>query len=164
MILDCHIHVWTQKGTKEDFHAKLKQAGVDGGIALSLPPQSFPYFGELDKDYTTQDRIKDVFYWTEDNENLYPFYWIDPMEVDAVDQVNYAVQEGIMGFKVICNNFYPGDERAMKVYRAISRQEKPILFHSGILFDGTNSSHFQRPANFEALLDIDGLKFAMAHG
>lgn len=164
MILDCHIHAWTQEGTKEDFDQKLKQAGVDGGVVLSLPPKSFPYFGELEKDYTTQDRIKDLFYWTAGNENLFPFYWIDPLESDAIQQVDYAVQEGVMGFKVICNAFYPGDERAMKVYRAIANYGKPILFHSGILFDGTNSSHFQRPANFEALLDIDGLKFAMAHG
>jgi predicted TIM-barrel fold metal-dependent hydrolase len=47
-------------------------------------------------------------------------------------------------------------ERAAKV-------GKPMLFHSGILWDGTPSSVHCRPALFEVLLEVAGLRFALAH-
>ena len=50
----------------------------------------------------------------------------------------------------------------MKVYNEIAKHEKPVLFHSGILWDGLNSSSTTSP-RFEALLEVNGLKFALAH-
>jgi hypothetical protein len=38
-----------------------------------------------------------------------------------------------------------------------------MLFHSGILYDGRDTSRYNRPAEFECLLDVPGLRFAMAH-
>jgi len=37
------------------------------------------------------------------------------------------------------------------------------LFHSGILWNGEPSSKYNRPAEFEPLFHIEGLKFALAH-
>ena len=74
-----------------------------------------------------------------------------------------AVDGGAKGFKIICGHHYPGDERAMPVLRRIAAAKRPVLFHSGILWDGKPSSRFNRPAEFEALLEVDGLKFALAH-
>lgn len=51
----------------------------------------------------------------------------------------------------------------MEVYKAIAHYKKPILFHSGILWDGQPSSPYNRPAEFEVLLEIPGLKFCLAH-
>ncbi|NLJ87122.1 MAG: amidohydrolase family protein [Firmicutes bacterium] len=160
MILDCHIHMMSGKGNRDAFLHRLQEAGVDGGILCSLPPASFPHLGQSS---TPEERLASVMYWTEPSEYLFPFYWIDPLEDSAVEQVEKAVEEGVSGFKVICNHFYPGNERALEVFKVIAEAGKPILFHSGILWDGTNSSQYNRPVGFEALLEVNGLRFALAH-
>jgi predicted TIM-barrel fold metal-dependent hydrolase len=81
-----------------------------------------------------------------------------------MDDVDLAVSMGIKGFKVICGSHYPSDQRAIPVYKKIAKKKLPMLFHSGILWDGKNASgNYNRPTEFEILLSIDGLRFAMAH-
>ena len=64
---------------------------------------------------------------------------------------------------MICDSFYPGNERALETYRAIAAAGKPILFHSGILWDGKPSACYNRPGEFEALLEVPGARFSLAH-
>jgi len=64
---------------------------------------------------------------------------------------------------VICDRYFPGDRKALKVFKCIARAGKPILFHSGILWDGKPSSRYNKPSEFEALLEVKGLRFALAH-
>jgi predicted TIM-barrel fold metal-dependent hydrolase len=104
-----------------------------------------------------------VLEWTAGSPTLFPFYWIDPTEKDAIAQVKAAAAQGIAGFKIICSHHYPCDPRAMKTYAAIAQAQKPILFHSGILWDGQSSSKLNRPTEFEGLLEVKGLRFALAH-
>ena len=97
------------------------------------------------------------------NRDLFPFFWIEPMERDAVAQVDRAIAMGASGFKVIVTNYPPYHPKAMKVYRRIAARGKPLLFHTGILWDGTASSINNRPANWECMLDVPGIRFATAH-
>lgn len=157
-MLDGHIHIFNKTIDKDGLAEKFIDAGVDGGIILSLPPESFN-FGYFEQ----KERLDNLFKWKEARSNLYPFYWIDPIENNALDQVKLAEEYGVYGFKIICNNFYPNDKKALKVFRAIARINKPILFHSGILWDGAVSSQYNRPIGFETLIQIDGLKFSLAH-
>ena len=101
--------------------------------------------------------------WTGSSAEIHPFYWIDPLERDAPRQIDAAVEHGVAGFKVICDHYSPGDARALRVFRRIAAKRKPVLFHSGILWDGKDSSRYNRPALFEALLDVEGLVFSLAH-
>ena len=160
MILDGHIHVGEGAEDRTTFWRELTSAGVAGGVIISLPPKAFPAVGHS---APPQDRLDNVFSWAEEGESLYPFYWVDPMESDAIQQVEIAAKQGIFGFKIICHSYYPSDRKAMEVFAAIAEARRPILFHSGVLWDGTPSSRYNRPAEFEALLEIKGLKFALAH-
>lgn len=160
MILDGHIHINPGEVRREQFINRLSEARIDGGLLISICPNSFIF---KDRDYSTEERVDNLFSWKGNNPYLYPFFWIDPLEEDALDQVELAVKRGVAGFKVICNQFYPGDPKAMKIFAEIARKGKPILFHSGILWDSAVSSKYNRPGEFEALLEIDGLKFTLAH-
>ncbi|HOU16075.1 MAG TPA: amidohydrolase family protein [Anaerolineae bacterium] len=160
MILDGHIHIDNGPEDREDFARRLREAGVDGGILLSPAPACFA--GAIHT-ASPQERLEKALFWCEAGPNLYPFYWIDPTETDALEQVDLAVGKGVAGFKVICSTHDPGDPRALWTYQAIAEAGRPILFHSGILWDGKPSSPHNRPANFEALLDVKGLRFALAH-
>mgnify|MGYP000904252402 CR=1 FL=1 len=82
---------------------------------------------------------------------------------DRAAQVDEALARGAIGFKVICETFYPGDERALPTYRHIANLGKSILFHFGILWDPCDCSKYNRPALFEALMEVPKLTFALAH-
>jgi len=160
MILDGHIHLLSGADDRSRFEARLRQAGVSGGVLISLPPPSFPH---LAPPRSAAARLAGVLEWCPPKSNRFPFFWIDPTEPTALRQVAEAVRLGIRGFKVIADRFDPGDPRAMRVYRRIADANRPILFHSGILWDGKPSSAHTRPLNFEPLLEVGGLRFALAH-
>ena len=160
MILDGHIHIHGRSEGRTELLGRLRAAGVDGGVLISESPACF-HGGE--RTCSNVERLDDLLAWAAIGPGLYPFYWIDPLEQDAADQVEMALGRGVSGYKVICDHYYPGDERAMATFRAIARVGKPILFHSGILWDGKPSSMYNRPAGFEALLDVEGLRFCLAH-
>lgn len=161
MILDCHIHHNENCDAPELFAQKRRQAGVDGGILFSREPASFCNHKARPGD--AEKRLKDILQYTDRQLNLFPFFFIDPMEEDAMEQVDMAAEAGIAGFKAICCHHYPQDDRAMKVWERIAQKGKPLLLHSGILYNDGPSADFNRPGNFEHLFYIDGLRFAMAH-
>jgi predicted TIM-barrel fold metal-dependent hydrolase len=158
--LDGHIHIEEGAPDPEGLLRRLSEAGLDGGALISLPPASFRW---LSPPRPYSERLQNLMAWSESRHNLLPLFWIDPMEDDAEEQVQQAIRQGVAGFKVICNRFYPEDRHALKIFRLVAQQHKPILFHSGILWDGESSSRFNRPAGFEALLEVKGLVFSLAH-
>ncbi len=160
MILDGHIHLSEGAPEPNKLAERLAQAGVDGGTLISLPPECFAHRA---KPQTLEQRLNNVLEWNRGHDHWFPFYWIDPTEKDAVAQVDAAHQAGVAGFKVICSHHDPCDERAMPVYARIAHHQKPLLFHSGILWDGQPSSMHNRPAGWEGLLTVPGLRFALAH-
>jgi predicted TIM-barrel fold metal-dependent hydrolase len=161
MKLDAHIHVGAGAARPERLRREMHAAGIDGGCLISPPPQWWRR-GRLVQ-APAAERLALLKRWTDGAPVLFPLFWIDPTEPDARQQVDAAVSAGVAGFKVICSAHAPGDPRAMPVYRAIARHDKPVLFHSGILWDGRASSDFNRPAAFEALLEVPRLRFALAH-
>ena len=160
MILDGHIHIRDGAPDTAALAGRLEAAGVGGGVLISLPPATFSG-GAATK--PPSERLQNVLAWCQASPNLHPFYWIDPLDPDALEQVAAAASAGAKGFKIICDRYFPGDERVLAVLRAVAAARRPVLFHSGILWDGKPSSRYNRPAEFEALLEVDGLKFCLAH-
>jgi predicted TIM-barrel fold metal-dependent hydrolase len=164
-MIDGHIHLNDDVSDDEvpdrgGLLEKLEQAGMEGGVLLSAPPSGCMPTGIAK---SPERRMSDLLSWVGKPGRLHPFFWIDPTEADAVDQVRLACGLGAEGFKVIPSRHAPCDPRAMKTYDEIARFRRPLLFHAGILWDGLPSSDFTRPAAYEGLLEIPGLRFSLAH-
>lgn len=158
MRIDCHIHSNTADLGCGGIVSNLKKGGFDGGIIFSQNPSG------REGSPAPEERMDAVLKICENQKYLFPFYWVNPIEEDAKKQIELAGKKGIMGYKIICFSHFPCDERAIPVYREIAKQNKPLMFHSGILYDGRNASgNFNRPCNFEGLLSIDSLRFSLAH-
>ena len=168
MIIDCHVHTNPAPQSKEELIKQLDIAGIEKIVLLSYHPASFcreeminnVIFG---KPVSPDKALAQVMEWAAFSDRIIPFFWIDPMEEDAFDEVDRAVAAGVAGFKVISNRFFPGDKKPMQVWERIAKADKPVLFHSGILYGSGPWSQFNRPVGFEPLFDIPGLRFALAH-
>lgn len=160
MIFDGHIHLLERGYSREVFLSRLSEAGIGGGIVFSLPPETY---GTNQFSVPPEERMEIAVELCEGAETLYPFFWIDPLESDAEKQVDRAIHAGMKGFKVICDSYYPDNEKALKVFSAIAERGCPLMFHSGILWDGTASSKYNHPVNFEILLAVKKLRFSLAH-
>ncbi|MCK5736555.1 MAG: hypothetical protein KAH21_08755, partial [Spirochaetaceae bacterium] len=92
MILDGHIHITQRFKRDNGFTETLKKSGIDGGVCISLPP------GEHSLSW--ENRMKDLFLWIDDNPLLFPFYWVDPLEESAAEQIQSAAELGVKGIKI----------------------------------------------------------------
>ena len=162
MILDGHIHTADTPGIsgsecRESLLSNMRKAGIDGGMIISMDPMGDG------SHFSAGERLDKLMDIAGGHQNLYTAYWIDPTADDAPEQIRLAVSAGVNAFKVICSRFHPSDERAMAAYRKIAEVGKPILFHSGICWDGLNSARYNRPGEFECLINVPDLKFTLAH-
>ena len=161
MRIDAHVHMHGQEKDSGEFMKRLEMAGFDGAVVFSTAPDGM--FG-LGKTGTPKERLEKLMTYTKGRDTLYPFYFLDPTDEDALEQVKLAKEAGVCGYKIICNHFYPWNPQAMEVYRWIAEQHMPLMFHSGILYDGINASgKYNRPCEFEPLLSVAGLRFSVAH-
>ena len=163
MKIDCHMHIkddskYINEGifNNDAFLADLKASGMDGAAIYSANPVT-------NADKTAQERMNAALDICKGKDTLYPFYWINPLEDDAIEQVDLAIEKGFVAFKMICRDYLPGCQKSMDVLEKIAQRGKSVLFHTGICWDGVNSANNHKPANFEALIEIPRLKFCLAH-
>lgn len=159
-IFDMHIHAYNTAINQADFLQKLELAGVYGGCVFSnWPKRAHPHLGT-----SFEERLAEVQAWCKGCEDrLFPVLWIHPYEDNVLDYIHQAVDAGIAGFKIICTDFYVHEDKCLNVLQEIAKLDKPVFFHSGILWDAQVSSNYNRPLHWEALLDIVGLRFSMGH-
>lgn len=159
MLLDGHIHV-EKIGDPEKQRPvllkKMREANLDGGVLLSVNPLQNPDAG-------AKERIAHVTALCGEEPFLFPFFWVNPLDEDALDQVELACSMKIRGIKIVCSQVYPRDERVLNICRRAAEHNLPVLFHSGVLWDGLDSARYNRPGEFECLLDVPNLRFTLAH-
>jgi predicted TIM-barrel fold metal-dependent hydrolase len=156
---DMHIHCGDQPVDPEKILAQMDACGIYGGVLMSqYPKESKPDGYDAE---TRMNQVLDVCRKYPDR--LFPVLWIHPHEPNALEVAEEAVRRGIMGFKMLCDNYYVSDPDSMALVRKIAELGKPIIFHSGILWFGGDTSKYNRPLNWESLVDIKGLRFSLGH-
>ena len=159
-IFDMHIHSRGAVPCPEKLISEMDKAGIYGGCVFSNRPLLINSNTGSDFDA----RVEEALAWTKGYEDrLFPVLWIHPDEENIIENVRRASEAGIVAFKIMCNNFYVYEEKCMTLLREIAKLDRPVIFHTGILWDGTVSSNYNRPINWEHLLDIPGLRFSMGH-
>lgn len=156
---DMHIHCGTAHTDPQKLLQQMDNCGIYGGVVMSHYPKQCKPDG-FDAD-TRINQVLDIC--RNDPDRLFPVLWIHPQEPDAVTVAEKAVRQGIMGFKMLCDTYYVSDPESMALVRKIAELGKPILFHSGILWFGEETSKYNRPLNWECLVNIKGLRFSLAH-
>ncbi|MBQ8696781.1 MAG: amidohydrolase family protein [Clostridia bacterium] len=156
---DMHTHLAYAEGDA-DIIERLDAAGLYGACVISAPPVEHKSHNGV----PFEERLAGILdYVSRAGDRLYPILWVHPDEENVLRNVEIAAERGIAGFKMICNSYYVYEEKSMALLRKIASLNKPVLFHTGILWDGRFSSDYNRPLNFEALIDIEGLRFSMGH-
>lgn len=156
---DMHIHCGNGPIDPEKLLQQMAQCGIYGGVVFSQRPKEHDPEGACAK-----DRIKQVLDLCRDYpDRLFPVLWIHPHEPDALAVAEEAAKQGIVGFKMICNNYYVSDPESVALVCKIRDLGKPIFFHSGILWGGGVTSKYNRPLHWESLVDIKGLRFSLGH-
>ncbi len=160
-IFDAHIHAKNTVPDPEGLIRKMDKYGIYGGCIFSNHPIGDGAPGGTSFD----ERLEEALAWCRGYEDrLFPILYITPYEDNITENIKKAVERGICGFKIICSNFHVYEPQSIKVLTEIAKLDKPVFFHSGILWDEGNSrSVCSKPLDFEALLNIEGLRFSLAH-
>ncbi len=155
-----HIHAFNTEINPKALIEKMEKLGIYGGCIFS----NWPELNNKELGTSFDERLSEVLSWCEGYEDrLFPIMWIHPYEENIIENIHKAVDKGICGFKFICSNYYVYEEKCLEVLKEIAKLDKPAIFHSGILWDAQVSSSYNRPINWESLLEIEGLRFSMGH-
>lgn len=160
-IYDMHIHMGSSPINQNYLLEQMEKSGVWGGAIISATPDAkkaavagVPY----------KKRLDEVLAWKKNQEGrLFSHLWVHPYEKNVKQIVRDAAESGIDAFKMICDTYPVYCKESMKLLEEIEKTGKPVMFHSGILWAGTDTSAYNRPVDWEALLKLNNLKFSMGH-
>jgi hypothetical protein len=157
MLIDVHTHYWGEPGGAAAILAALDAAGVDKVVCFSRKPAV-----DRQDQRASTDEIGRVA--REAGGRIVPFVWIEPRLEGAAEEVERARQDhGIQGVKLIPEHWRPADAEPRRIYERAGELGLPILFHSGILYIGSDTSEQCRPVHYEVLLEYPKVRFALAH-
>jgi len=161
LFYDCHVHLNELAADPHEFVKRLDDGGVYGANVFSTYP---PMYKTAKEPAEYEDRVKSILDFAKPYpDRIFPFLIVHPHEEDILSKVEDAVGRGIMGFKMMCCDYYVYEDKSMRLLEKIAETGKPVLFHTGILFDGMVSSMYNRPTNWECCLEVPKLRFALGH-
>lgn len=157
---DMHIHARGVEPNPEHLLSRLSEVGLYGACVLSNSSlREDPVRGT---DF--EARMKELEGWSKGYEDrIFPVLRMHPYEDSIIEKVRIAAERGVKAFKLLCTDYYIYEDKPMQVLAEIASLGKPVIFHTGIIWDGAVSSNYNRPLNWEALLDIDNITFSMGH-
>lgn len=160
-IYDGHLHTHGRPGDPPGiFVEKARSCGVAGGTVFSVHPAKYRPLPDFDQ--RAKSRIDKVLEFTSKAPGFLPYFFADLSEPDILEQIEYARRGGIRGFKVICDGNYSVRDH-LDAIAAMAETGLPVMFHSGVDNIPHLSAPNNRPAVFESLLNVKGLRFSLAH-
>ena len=163
-IYDFHIHQRGDDVPPSVLIQQMEAAGVYGGAIFSVPPACFGKSINGFNSKTMEERLKGILDYTKDYPGrLFPVLFVHPDEPDVINGVKEAAKSGIVGFKVVCNDYFVYEDKSMRMLEAIAETGLPVAFHTGILWDRTVSGEYGKPLSWECLLQIPNIRFSVAH-
>ena len=155
-VLDLHVHSHMDNTTTpEQYLSRLEEAGIYGSGVFSPSPG---------RGHSAKARLDHVLNFCKDHpDRLFPVFFIGPHEDGAIEAAQEAIERDIAAFKIICGDHYCYDDETMALLHVIAKGGKSVCFHTGILWNGQPSAQFNRPCNWEYMLNVPGLRFSMGH-
>jgi predicted TIM-barrel fold metal-dependent hydrolase len=178
MIVDVHTHVWEPAHIADSFieDARITAGNPNLRIAVDLDAH-WAAMAPVDRAIVLGFRARHVgvlvpneyvaAYVERHPEKLIGFCSVDPQDVDAVEQLEYAVRTlGLRGLKVapIYQNVHPQDPRFVRLMQAAEALEIPVLIHQGTTFCEQVSLELANPVLLQPLaLQFPRLRMVIAH-
>ncbi len=178
MIVDIHTHVWENEHISEKFvaDARITSGNPNFEIAVDLD-KHWAVMEAVDKAVVLGFRARHVGvlvpneyvadYVDRHPEKLIGFCSIDPIDPDAVEQLDYCVKNlGFRGLKLapIYQNVAPGDSRMRRLFARAEQLEIPVLIHQGTTFCENVSIEIANPVLLQPIaLEFPRLRMVIAH-
>ena len=140
MIIDVHTHIYNEK-TFKDYFTKAKNK-----VAKVLVMAWFKY------------KLEDLIKFTDTKDNLYPAGTVD-VDGDIEQQLEFSKKlfddKKLFGIKLYpgYQYFYPADDRIHPIAELCQKYNKPLIFHSGDVYDPENSAilKYSHPVHIDEL-------------
>ena len=128
-IFDMHVHAKNTAAEPERLLSQLEKAGVWGCSVISNRPKEMS--PDVGSDFDV--RLNEILNWTKGYEDrLVPILWVHPFEEDILKKIETASEAGVAAFKVICNNFFVGENKSMDMLEKTDRIENK--FHNNFYY------------------------------
>lgn len=155
-VIDAHVHL-RDNTTPSDVEAFIEGTNIAEACVIS---RICAGAGEKVREYV--EELADLH--AKAGDVIHPFALIDPTYEKAPEVLEWAVRDcGIVGLKLLPENFHIRDERARALYGLAGELGIPILIHTGILWRPGDNADFCRPGHMEVMWDYPQTRFAMAH-
>ena len=160
-IYDMHMHSSLKTPpAPEALLASMAEVGIYGACIYSAAPKE----NKKEECAEYEARLDHVLRWCDGYAGrLFPVLWIHPDERGIRKKVHDAAERGIAAFKIIPYDHHADSKKSLRLMHEIAETGKPVVFHSGILWNDGPSAKYLHPASYEGLLTVPNLRFALAH-
>jgi len=154
-VIDIHVHV-RGVAVVSEVERFLTEAQLSGAVFFSRAGKT------ADEERRAIEELAELHSRLPDR--VYPFARLDPTREKATERLEWAVRScGMVGLKMLPENFRPEDACARALYTLCGELNIPLLMHTGILWHKGYNANNCRPANMEVLSEYTQTRFAMAH-